>query len=92
MAISIERAEARMFEFTIGDSPEVHRMPLAAYMPYGFVMRTMGGKASSRFAFEMLREFCPELEDDPDLNLETVTAIFDAWNDASRRDGADAGK
>ena len=44
------------------------------------------------FAMDMLHEFCPELEQDGGLTLETVRAIFKAWNEASRADGADLGE
>ena len=91
MAISIERAEARMLEFTLGDSPEVHRIPLASYLPYPFVKR-MKSMSMSDLAFAIIDEFCPELAEDPSVDLNTIKAIHDAWDKASREDGADAGK
>lgn len=92
MAISIERAQARLFEFTIGGGEAVHSIPLAAYLPYGFMRKLMEEKSGERFAFALLDEFCPELNDDESLTLGTVQAIFDAWNEASKADGADAGE
>ena len=91
MAISIERAEARMLEFTLGDSTDVHRIPLAAYLPYTFVKR-MKSMSMGDLAFAIIDEFCPELSDDPSLDLATIKAIHDAWDEASRKDGADSGK
>ena len=91
MAISIERAEARKLEFTLGDSPDVHSIPLASYLPYKFVKR-MKSMSRGDLAFAIIDEFCPELEQDGGLTLETVRAIFKAWNEASRADGADLGE
>ena len=92
MAISIERAQVRNFEFTLGDSPEVHSMPLAAYFPCKFVREKMVGKSGKQLIFAMLDEFCPELADDESLDLQTVGAIYEAWNEACAKDGLDAGK
>ena len=91
MAISIERAEARMLEFTLGDSPDVHRIPLASCLPYPFIKR-MRSMSAGDLAFAIIDEFCPELAEDMALDLNTVKAIYDAWDKASREDGADAGK
>lgn len=91
MAVSIERAESRMFEFTLDGSPDVHRIPLAAYLPYPFVKRMKSMKLSD-LAFALIDEFCPELSEDASLDLTTVRAIEDAWDKASREDGADSGK
>lgn len=91
MAISIERAETRIFEFTLGDSPDIHRIPLAACLPYSFVKR-MKSMTLSDLAFALIDEFCPELAEDASLDLMTVKAIEDAWDKASREDGADSGK
>jgi hypothetical protein len=92
MTVQIQRVEAKMFEFALGDEKEVHRIPLAAYLPCDFVDRARNGETDDRFAFAMLHEFCPELDGDQNLNLATVKAIFDGWNEASRKDGADLGK
>ena len=86
MAVAIETCEPRLFEFTIGGGETVHSIPLAAYLPYGFMRRLLEEKDGERF------EFCPELNDDESLSLGTVQAIFDAWNEASKADGADAGE
>ncbi|MBO7685586.1 MAG: hypothetical protein J6V72_04340, partial [Kiritimatiellae bacterium] len=70
MAISIERAETRIFEFTLGDSPDIHRIPLAAFLPYTFVKR-MKSMSLSDLAFALIDEFCPELAEDASLDLMT---------------------
>lgn len=92
MAVAIEACEPRLFEFTIGGGEAVHSIPLAAYLPYGFMRKLLEEKDGERFAFALLDEFCPELNDDESLSLGTVQAIFDAWNEASKADGADAGE
>lgn len=90
-ATAIGCAESRVFEFTLGDSPDVHSIPIAAYLPFGFVKRVLP-LGNTAFGIELIHEFCPELEDDPSVNLETVKAILDAWNSASDADGASAGE
>ena len=80
-----------MFDFTIEGSEDVHSIPLAAFLPYPFVHAHIKDDGIM-FAMDMLHEFCPELEQDGGLTLETVRAIFKAWNEASRADGADLGE
>ena len=91
-AVVFERGEARYFEFKIEGSKQVHRIPLAAYLPYQFMRRMMTVDEDKSFAFELLHEFCPELERDGKLSFTTIMDIYKAWEDASKEDGASSGE
>lgn len=91
-AMMIEREEARNFEFTIEGSKKVHRIPLAAYLPFQFVKRMFTDDKDESFAIALLDEFCPELENDGKLTLGTIMAVYEAWQSASAEDGASPGE
>ena len=92
MAVTIAREEARQFEFTIEGSRKVHRIPLAAYLPYPFMRRMLTVDSDQSFALALLHEFCPELEADDKVTIGTVMAMYQAWQEASKQDGADVGE
>lgn len=91
-AVVIERDETRNFEFSIEGSKAVHRIPLAAYLPYPFMRRLVTVDSDKSFALELLHEFCPELEKDGKLPFSTVMAVYRAWEEASKEDGATSGE
>ena len=92
MAVMIAREEAKLFEFTIEGSKKVHRIPLAAYLPYQFMRRMLTEDGDKSFALALLHEYCPELEEDGKLTFGTVMAVYEAWQEASREDGVDVGE
>ncbi|MBQ9002188.1 MAG: hypothetical protein IJ087_10075 [Eggerthellaceae bacterium] len=91
-AVMIEREEAQLFEFTIEGSKKVHRIPLAAYLPYPFMHRMLTVDGDKSFAMELLHEYCPELEEDEKLTFGTIMSIYEAWEKASKEDGATSGE
>lgn len=92
MAVVIERDSVQYFEFTIGKAKTVHKIPLAACLPYPFMRRVMTVDGDKSFALELLHEFCPELEKDEKLSFATIMAIYNAWNEASANDGISSGE
>ena len=91
-AVIIPRDEQRMFEFKLEGSKKVYRIPLAAYLPYPFMRKMLTVDSDQSFALALLHEFCPELENDESVSFGTVNAIFEAWQEASRNDGVEAGE
>lgn len=91
-ALVIERDETQYFEFKIEGSKAVHRIPLAAYLPYPFMRRLVTVDSDKSFALELLHEFCPELERDDKLPFGTIMAVYRAWEEASKADGASPGE
>ena len=91
-AVTIERDEAKYFEFQIEGSKKVHRIPLAAYLPYPFISRMLTEDADKSFAIALLHEFCPEVESDANLSFGTVMAVYQEWEKASKEDGLSMGK
>ena len=92
MAVMIAREDAKLFEFTIEGSRKVHRIPLAAYLPYQFMRRMLTEDGDKSFALALLHEYCPELEEDGKLTFGTVMAVYEAWQEASKEDGAGVGE
>lgn len=92
MAETIGRDEAKLFEFTIEGSKKVHRIPLAAYLPYPFMRRMLTVDGDKSFAFALLDEYCPELANDESLTLSTAMSVYRAWERASKEDGAEPGE
>jgi len=91
-AVVIEREETRYFEFTLEGSKAVHKIPLAAYLPYTFMRRMLTVDGDKSFALELLHEFCPELERDGKLSFGTAETIYKLWENASKEDGANPGE
>ena len=92
MAVMIAREEAKLFEFTIEGSKKVHRIPLASFLPYQFMRRMLTEDGDKSFALALLHEYCPELEEDGKLTFGTVMAVYEAWQEASKEDGAGVGE
>lgn len=92
MAVMIARDESQFFEFTIEGSRRVHKIPLAAYLPYPFMRRMLTEDGDQSFALALLHEYCPELEQDEKVTFGTVMAIYEAWKDACKEDGAEVGE
>ncbi|MBR2837773.1 MAG: hypothetical protein IKE55_03215 [Kiritimatiellae bacterium] len=81
--------------FTIGDSGDVHRFPLAASMSVEELCElqdaaNVGGATALRFQVELLRRHIGEAADG--LTAGDVAAIYEAWNEESARQGATAGE
>ena len=91
-AVTIAREESRFFEFKFDGSKKVHRIPLAAFLPYPFMRRMLTVESDQSFALALLHEYCPELEEDGKLTIGDIMAVYSAWQDASKEDGAEAGK
>ena len=91
-AVTIPRDEAHDFEFKIDGSRKIHRIPLAAYLPYPFMRRMLTVDSDQSFALALLHEFCPELEEDDKFTLGSAMAVYKAWQEASMEDGAQAGE
>ena len=91
-AVVIERDETQYFEFKIEGTKTVHKIPLAAYLPYPFMRRLVTVDSDKSFAIELLHEFCPELERDSKMPFSTIMAVYRAWEEASKEDGADPGE
>ncbi len=92
MAVVIAKEEIRNFEFTIEGAKKVHRIPLAAYLPYPFMRRMLTVDSDQSFAMALIHEFCPELEDDQKITFGTISDIYAAWQDASSKDGLSVGE
>ena len=92
MAGTIAREESKSFEFTIEGSKAVHSIPLAAYLPYPFMHKMLTENADKSFALALIHEFCPELENDENVTFGVVTAVFNAWQEASKQDGVTLGE
>lgn len=92
MAVMIAREEPRDFEFTIEGSKKVHRIPLAAYLPYPFMRRMLTEDSDQSFALALLHEFCPELEQGGGITFGVAMAVYEAWKDACKEDGAEVGE
>ena len=91
-AVTIAREEARYFEFKLEGSKRVHRIPLAAYLSYPFMRRMLTVDSDQSFALALLHEYCPELEDDNGVTLDTAMTVYRMWQEASKEDGAEPGE
>ena len=91
-AVTITRDEVQNFEFKIDGSRKIHRIPLVAYLPYSFMRRMLTIDSDQSFALALLHEFCPELEADDSFTLGTAMAVYEAWQKASKEDGATMGE
>ena len=91
-AVTIARDEAKYFEFQIEGSKKTHRIPLAAYLPYPFVRRMIDEDAGKSFPIALIHEYCPDIEEDANLTFGTVTAVYKAWEEASKEDGLSMGE
>ena len=89
MARTFGTDSPRFFEFELEGTDGLHRIPLASSMPYRFVHEVRKSRGDMDYA--VISEYCPELLD-TDISAGTVREIMDAWGDASREDGADAGE
>ncbi len=87
-AVTIAREETRYFEFKIEGMKKLHKIPLAAYLPYGFTRRLLTVDSDQSFALALLHEFCPDLEQDERFTLGTAMAVYAEWEKASKQDGA----
>ena len=92
MTVTIARDEVRCFEFKIEGSKKLHRIPLAAYLPYPFMRRMLTDEKDESFAIALINEYCPELAEDEKVTFGTIIAIFEAWQEASKKDGATLGE
>lgn len=86
-------SEVNYFEFQLGASSTVYRIPLAAYMPYK-VLNSIRSAADTEESFptqvEMLRMYMGDIVDD--LNAGTMSEILLAWSEASVDAGASLGE
>lgn len=81
--------------FTLGDSEEVYKIPLAASMPMTTLLElseaaAKGDAESMRFQLDLLRRYIGERADD--LTAGEVGEIFAAWNEESVGQGATVGE
>lgn len=92
MAQLIDFPARKTFDFALQEEGKVYSIPLLSYLPFGFLRTMMTDKKSESFAFALIDEFCPEIQEDPLFTMGAATALFEAWKKASTQDGADMGE
>jgi hypothetical protein len=79
--------------FTLGDDDTVYNLPLAASLPMSTLLDLQEAAAkgeAERYQLELLRTYIGDKVDS--LTVADVTAIYQAWNEESAKQGATAGE
>lgn len=92
MAQLIDYAKPKTFDFSLEEGGTVYSLPLLTYLPFSFLRKMMTEKKEESFAFALIDEFCPEIQDDPLFTMGAATALFEAWKKASAGDGVEMGE
>lgn len=92
MAQLIDYATPKTFDFALEEGGKVYQLPLLTYLPFAFLRKMMTEKKEESFAFALIDEFCPEIQDDPLFTMGAASALFEAWKKASAQDGAEMGE
>lgn len=81
--------------FTLGDSDEVYKLPLAASMPMTMLLEmqeaaSKGDAEALKYQFDLLHRYLGERADT--LTVGEVRDIYAAWNEESVKQGATVGE
>lgn len=92
MAQLIDFNAPKTFDFALEEGGEVYSIPLLSYLPFVFLRKMMTEKKEESFAFALIDEFCPEIQQNPLFTMGAAAALFEAWKKASTEDGTDMGE
>lgn len=92
MAQLIDYPNPKTFDFALEEGGKVYQLPLLTYLPFSFLRKMMTEKKEESFAFALIDEFCPEIQNDPLFTMGAASALFEAWKKASAGDGAEMGE
>ena len=81
------------FEFKLGDSEEVYKIPLAASMPVNLLLEMQDADKNDKgfeVQLKMLKKYMGDVVDE--LTANTCADILKAWADESKTQGASVGE